>query len=79
MPMSLAPAIGFRPQYVAGRAARVEQWRADRSDVFAYFDNDWHGNALLDATWLRDRLEPAASARFEPLEPALTSRRTVRG
>jgi uncharacterized protein YecE (DUF72 family) len=25
-------------------------------DVYAYFNNDWHGAAVLDAQWLRDRL-----------------------
>ena len=26
------------------------------SDVYAYFNNDWHGNAVSDATYLRAAL-----------------------
>ena len=27
-----------------------------RADVYAYFNNDWDGNAVDDARWLRSRL-----------------------
>ena len=37
-------------------AARLTAWLDDGCDVYAYFNNDWHGNAVADATWLRDRL-----------------------
>ncbi|MEO9224635.1 MAG: DUF72 domain-containing protein [Acidimicrobiales bacterium] len=37
-------------------ADRLGEWLDDGSDVYAYFNNDWHGNAVADATWLRDRL-----------------------
>lgn len=32
-------------------------------DVYAYFNNDWHGNAVNDAAWLRDRLSPTPLLR----------------
>ena len=28
-------------------------------DVYAYFNNDWYGHAVTDATWLRNRLAAA--------------------
>ena len=48
-----------------GRYGGRRLWRtADRlatcldegRDVYAYFNNDWHGHAVEDARWLRDRL-----------------------
>ncbi len=33
----------------------------DRLDAYAHFDNDWHGHAVTNATWLRDRLDEGAS------------------
>jgi uncharacterized protein YecE (DUF72 family) len=36
-------------------AERIEGWRA-RGDVYAYFNNDWEGYAVRNATWLRKRL-----------------------
>jgi uncharacterized protein YecE (DUF72 family) len=37
-------------------AQRLTEWLDDGVDVFAYFNNDWDGNAVRDATWLRDRI-----------------------
>jgi uncharacterized protein YecE (DUF72 family) len=37
-------------------AARLRGWIDDGVDVYAYFNNDFHGDAVVDATWLRDRL-----------------------
>lgn len=37
-------------------ARRLQQWLDDGRDVYAYFNNDWHGAAVLDAAWLRARL-----------------------
>ena len=31
-------------------------WLSDGMDVYGYFNNDWYGYAVQDATWLRDRL-----------------------
>jgi uncharacterized protein YecE (DUF72 family) len=37
-------------------ADRLATWRDEGADVYAYFNNDWHGAAVVDAEWLRDRL-----------------------
>ena len=37
-------------------ADRLRAWIDDGHDVYAYFNNDWHGAAVLDAQWLRGRL-----------------------
>jgi len=37
-------------------AERLTAWLEDGHDVYAYFNNDFHGDAVRDATWLRDRL-----------------------
>ena len=37
-------------------ATRLAAWRDEGCDVYAYFNNDWHGAAVEDATWLRTRL-----------------------
>jgi uncharacterized protein YecE (DUF72 family) len=36
-------------------ADRLAAW-LDDGDVYAYFNNDYEGHAVADATWLRDRL-----------------------
>jgi uncharacterized protein YecE (DUF72 family) len=41
-------------------AERLAAWLGEGCDVHAYFNNDYHGDAVLDATWLRDRLAPGA-------------------
>ena len=40
-------------------ADRLAQWITDGCDVYAYFNNDYHGAAVLDAQWLRDRVHHA--------------------
>jgi len=37
-------------------ADRLAGWLDQRVDVYAYFNNDFHGDAVRDATWLRNRL-----------------------
>ena len=37
-------------------ADRLGSWLDEGTDVFAYFNNDYHGDAVLDAHWLEDRL-----------------------
>ena len=37
-------------------ADRLTGWLDDGTDVYAYFNNDVHGDAWLDAGWLADRL-----------------------
>ena len=36
-------------------AQRIEAWRAG-AVVYAYFNNDWHGYAVKNGLWLRERL-----------------------
>jgi uncharacterized protein YecE (DUF72 family) len=37
-------------------AERLGGWLDEGCDVYAYFNNDWHANAVSDAAWLRARL-----------------------
>jgi uncharacterized protein YecE (DUF72 family) len=37
-------------------ATRLRAWLDEGCDVYAYFNNDWYGHAVTDATWLRRRL-----------------------
>ncbi len=38
-------------------ARRLQGWLDEGVDVFAYFNNDYEGHAVLDAEWLRQRLQ----------------------
>ena len=38
-------------------AEKLQAWLAAGHDVYAYFNNDFHGHAVEDARWLRDRLQ----------------------
>ena len=42
-------------------ADRLAGWLDEGCDVYAYFNNDQHGNAVADATWLADRLASPVS------------------
>jgi uncharacterized protein YecE (DUF72 family) len=42
-------------------ADRIAAWLADGIDVYAYFNNDWHGDAITDALWLRHALARSAT------------------
>jgi len=44
-------------------ADRLGAWIDDGHDVYAYFNNDWHGAAVLDAQWLRGRLGAPGTPR----------------
>ena len=37
-------------------AERVGAWVDEGADLYAYFNNDYHGNAVNDALWFRDRI-----------------------
>jgi uncharacterized protein YecE (DUF72 family) len=37
-------------------AARLQRWLDDGVDVYAYFNNDYQGYAVQDATWLAGHL-----------------------
>lgn len=51
----------YGPSRLEGPAERLAGWQAEGHDAYAYFNNDQHGHAVTDATWLRKRL--ALSAR----------------
>jgi len=40
-------------------ADRIAAWLDEGSDAFAYFNNDFNGDAVRDAQWLRARLSRA--------------------
>jgi len=42
-------------------AERLAGWRDQGCDVYAYFNNDWYGHAVTDATWLEGQLTDKAS------------------
>ncbi|MFL6203786.1 MAG: DUF72 domain-containing protein [Acidimicrobiales bacterium] len=50
----------YRGRYTGARlwrtADRLARWLDDGVDVYAYFNNDFHGDAVHDAEWLRQRL-----------------------
>ena len=45
--------LALHEQAAAGALAG---WRDEGCDIYAYFNNDWHGAAVADAQWLRVRL-----------------------
>ena len=58
-PNALArPYHGAYPkERLAALADRMAATLEAGHDVYAYFNNDWHGRAATDARWLRERLE----------------------
>jgi uncharacterized protein YecE (DUF72 family) len=44
-------------------AERIAEWADDGVDAYIYFNNDFHGAAVEDATWFRRRVESARSSR----------------
>jgi uncharacterized protein YecE (DUF72 family) len=44
-------------------AERLGQWADDGMDAYVYFNNDYGGAAVEDATWFRYRVGPAARPR----------------
>jgi uncharacterized protein YecE (DUF72 family) len=53
----------YRGRYGARRltpvAERLAAWLAEGTDVYAYFNNDYEGHAVVDAEWLRGHLPTA--------------------
>jgi uncharacterized protein YecE (DUF72 family) len=51
----------YRGRYTGRRlrpvADRLARWLDEGCDVFAYFNNDYEGNAVRDARWLRSALD----------------------
>jgi uncharacterized protein YecE (DUF72 family) len=48
------------------KAARLQEWLDEGRDVYAYFNNDYDGHAVVDARWLADRLGIAQPERSTP-------------
>jgi uncharacterized protein YecE (DUF72 family) len=46
----------YGPERLEPVAQRLEAWLGEGCDVYAYFNNDWHGHAVTDARWLHERL-----------------------
>jgi uncharacterized protein YecE (DUF72 family) len=46
----------YSQRELEGWARRIETW-LEQADVYAYFNNDWHGYAVANGLWLRRRLE----------------------
>ena len=53
----------YGPRRLARAVERLGPWVDEGTDVYAYFNNDWHANAVHDATWLRDHLPVGAARR----------------
>ena len=64
---SRRPTQPYHGRYTGRRlwrvADRLGAWLDEGCDVYAYFNNDFHGAAVDDATWLRDRLTPSLVAQ----------------
>ena len=58
---------GYPARRLATVAERLDRWRTDGVDIRAYFNNDYDGHAVVDATRLRALLDPDASATFDPV------------
>ena len=52
----------YGPGGLEGAADRLERWRDEGCDVYAYFNNDDSGYAVQDALWLRQRLGRSLTA-----------------
>ncbi len=50
----------YRGRYTGRRlwriAERIQGWLAAGIDVYGYFNNDYQGDAVVDALWLRERV-----------------------
>jgi uncharacterized protein YecE (DUF72 family) len=46
----------YGPDRLGPVADRLAAWLDEGTDIYAYFNNDYHGDAVRDATWLRERL-----------------------
>jgi uncharacterized protein YecE (DUF72 family) len=53
----------YGPRRLRRPAERLATWVEEGADVYAYFNNDWHANAVHDAVWLRDHLPAPAQPR----------------
>ena len=54
---------GYGPDRLAPWSERIDGWLRAGSDVYAYFNNDYDGHAVVDATTLRQLVAKAGSSR----------------
>jgi len=68
----------YRHRYTGRRlwrvADRIRSWCEEGVDVYAYFNNDYGGDAVLDARWLRERLRDERGATASVLTSARVSK-----
>jgi uncharacterized protein YecE (DUF72 family) len=57
-------------------AQRIAQWADEGVDAYVYFNNDYGGAAVDDASWFRGRIGPAARSRDAVVA---TTTRSARG
>jgi uncharacterized protein YecE (DUF72 family) len=53
----------YGPRRLQPVSDRLLEWLDEGLDVYAYFNNDWHGNAVADAEWLRRAILPTTAER----------------
>lgn len=58
----------YGPGRLGPVAERLAAWVEGGTDVYAYFNNDWYGHAVTDASWLRQRLTPGERRAISPGE-----------
>lgn len=54
---SLGPTLVQLPPRWRRNVARLDEWRAEGTEIYAYFNNDIGAMAPIDAQWLRARLD----------------------
>ena len=59
-------------------AERLAQWADEGVDAYVYFNNDYGGAAIEDATWFRRRIGPAARPRAASVATTTRSARATR-
>jgi uncharacterized protein YecE (DUF72 family) len=52
----------YGPRRLRGWVDRLAEVADAGGDAFVYFNNDWHGDAFRDATWLDGALDEARRA-----------------
>jgi uncharacterized protein YecE (DUF72 family) len=52
----------YGPDRLGPVANRLRTWLDEGTDVYAYFNNDYHGHAVRDALWLRAALADRPTA-----------------
>ena len=59
------------------RVRKLATWLADGTDIYAYFNNDYHGHAVNDARTLCDAMLHSGTTRKPPKSPSTKRRSTT--